>query len=225
MSLKVFMSVGRPSTREQEEAIEIIRNTLKDSGLNPRKMFQDEWSYEQPLRAIRSVIKECDGAVIIAFTRYSFPTGFELGMDGNSDVANVHLPTVWNQIEAAMAYMNDLPLFVVGEQGLLSHGLIAKHPDWNVFWTSLEPANFRSDAFRGWVTTWKEAVEGHSVSKQKKTTLDLVGIETLTIGELVKLLSHLPVSKFWALLTTIMAAFVGVATIAYKLGGGNWPWG
>ena len=159
MKQKVFISVGTALTAAQNDVADIIFQTIKAAGLDPRQMEKNEWSYDQPLRAIRRVLRECDGAVVIAFSRTSFETGMELTRSGGEDLlSSIRLPTVWNQIEAAMAHMHEIPLLVIAERGLREEGLLEGRYDWKVFWTDLGASEFKTDAFQGFLETWKDAV-------------------------------------------------------------------
>lgn len=112
--------MGSTATKEQREFIDAVLEMIKMSGLSPRIMNENEWSHEQPLRAIKKIIKECKGTVVIAFARSKFKEGIEIRKNGNRNLSDISLPTPWNQIEAAMAYSFDLPLLVVAENGLKS---------------------------------------------------------------------------------------------------------
>ena len=49
----------------------------------------------------------------------------ELTRRGGEDLlSSIRLPTVWNQIEAAMAHMHEIPLLVIAERGLREEGLL-----------------------------------------------------------------------------------------------------
>ena len=137
MTTKVFISKGSTTTVKQREFIDGVLESLEVSGLSPRIMYENEWSHEQPLVAIKKVIRECSGAVVIAFERTIIEKGVELKKDGKKKLQNIALTTPWNQIEAAMAYSFDLPLLVIAENGLKSEGLIEQGYDWNVYWTDL----------------------------------------------------------------------------------------
>jgi hypothetical protein len=218
---KVFMSVGTTGTKLQKEAADNIFAVLEASGLSPRQMERNEWSSEQPLRAIRRVIEECNGAVIVAFTRYQFPTGLERGKnDSDIVLGDTRFPTVWNQIEAALAYGRGLPLLVICENGLRDDGLLESKYDWKVFWTDFRPEELRSDRFAGFVQSWKRLVDEHVNSGIKVQSAEL-DVTKLSLG---KLLSLMTLPQLWALLAAMLSVLGAVAAAAFKLGGGKWPW-
>lgn len=191
---------------------------LENAGLSPRQMGKNEWSAEQPLRAIRRVIDQCSGTVVIAFTRYEFATGRELQKDGTSkQLEEIRLPTVWNQIEAAMAYTRDIPLLVIAENGLRDDGLLEGRYDWKVFWTDFSRTQIESPEFAGYLRSWKELVTAAS----RRKVSDGPDISSEPIG---RLLARLTVPQLWKLATAIAALLVSAVTLGYSFGIGKWPW-
>ena len=219
---KVFISVGSNGSQQQREATETIFSVIAATGLSPRQMEKNEWSAEQPLRAIRRVISECHGAVIVAFKRYEFPSGIEKGK--GDTVIPLHgtcFPTVWNQIEAALAYGRDIPLLVICENGLKEDGLLEGKYDWKVFWTDFQPADLNSERFSGFVQSWKRLVDEH-VAKGADT--GAAGELDITRISIAKLLGSLTLAQLWTVLGVAATVLTSVAAAAYKLGGGKWPW-
>jgi len=218
---KVFISAGAVATPTQQQAIEIVANCLENAGLSPRRMGVNEWSHDQPLRAIRKVIGECDGIALIAFERFAFTSGTERTKQGEIALAHKRLPTVWNQIEAAIGYANDLPLLVIAERGLWEQGLLEGMYDWNVYWTNFEPSDFRSERFTGWLQSWKAAVLAHAGRASSSSLVCELDVSKITVGELLK---RLTVVQLWALGSAIAGLLIAVASISYRIGASKWPW-
>lgn len=220
MAFKIFISMGSTATKEQRAFVDAILSSLKTMELSPRIMNENEWSYEQPLRAIRKIMKECCGAVIIAFTRTKFPSGVEIKKGEEKVLTNVSLPTPWNHIEASMAYAYKLPLLVIAENGLKSEGLIEHGYDWRVYWTDLDPNIVTTEKYRGFLNSWKKAVE--AFAKQESETVNKqLSPDKIPIGILLKSLS---IPQLWKLLAAVIAALSTIGVAAFKLGGGKWPW-
>lgn len=217
MKIKVFISKGSVATEEQRDFIDGVLDTLKTVGLSPRVMNENEWSHEQPLQAIKKVIKECNGAVIIAFSRTIFKEGIELRDGGNRELKEIALPTPWNHIEAAMAYSFDLPLLVVAENGLKPEGLIEQNYDWSVYWTDLNSQTVKSDKFKGFLLSWKKSVENFDTNKKK----GVIEPGKLKVGELIK---SLTLAQFWKIGAAIIAFLSTIIFIAFKAGSGKLPW-
>jgi len=219
---KVFISVGSNGSQHQRNATETIFSVIAATGLSPRQMEKNEWSSEQPLRAIRRVINECHGAVIVAFTRYEFPSGLEWGKnDVTISLGPTHFPTIWNQIEAALAYGRDIPLLIICETGLKEDGLLEGKYDWKVFWTDFQPGDLNSERFSGFVQSWKKLVDEHVADTVSTTEYADRDVTKLSIG---KLIGSLTLSQLWALLGVLASLLTSVAAAAFKLGGGKWPW-
>jgi hypothetical protein len=110
MASRIFISKGSAATTEQRAFVDAVLDMLETVGLSPRIMDENEWSFEQPLKAIRNIIRDCDGTVIIAFTRTKFDKGVELKKNEELPLENINLPTTWNHIEASIAYSYELTL-------------------------------------------------------------------------------------------------------------------
>ncbi|WP_367848206.1 hypothetical protein [Rhodoferax sp. WC2427] len=219
---KVFMSVGSNGTPQQVAATDQIFSVVQASGLSPRQMEKNEWTAEQPLRGIRKVIEECQGAVVVAFTRYDFPSGTEYQKNGvQAPLLNARFPTVWNQIEAALAYGRDLPLLVVCEHGLRDDGLLEGRYDWKVFWTDFSPADLASDKFSGYVASWKKLVDERASANGTATESKDVDLAKVPI---TRLLGMLNTPQIVTVVGTLGSLGAAIAAGAYKMGGGHWPW-
>jgi hypothetical protein len=218
---KVFISAGAVATPMQQQAIEIVASCLEDAGLSPRRMGVNEWSHDQPLRAIRKVIRECDGIAVIAFERVRFPNGIEHTKQGDKSLADRRLPTVWNHIEAAIGYANDLPLLVIAENGLGEQGVLESMYDWNVYWTDFSPTDFRSEKFKGWLQSWKAAVLTHAARTLRSSAATDVDVCKLTVGDLLK---RLTLPQLWGLLSALTGLLIAVASVSYRIGASKWPW-
>jgi hypothetical protein len=70
----------------------------------------------------------------------------------------VRLPTVWNQIEATMAYVRGHPLLVMLEDGLKPEGLLEQGNDWYVLTTAIDHPPFSDPESAGVFEDWKKRV-------------------------------------------------------------------
>jgi hypothetical protein len=163
----VFVSVGRSSTPEQESFIlEVERCLLEDHNLRPKTLGRNEWSSEQPLRAIKKRMQSCSGAVIIAFERVFASEAEDKGLSGiERHLRPLELTTIWNQIEASMAYTLGLPILVLAESGLRDEGLLENRYDWAVEWLSLDTQSLLQPRCRGIIADWAEQVREHSAER------------------------------------------------------------
>src|SRR6476660_9625918 len=112
--IRVFVSVGRTSTPQQQTFVESIEAHMIERGLLPQALGRNYWSSQQPLTAVHELMRQCAGAAIIAFERLRIDRAVDRrGSDAEKVMTDFGLPTVWNQIEAAMAYTRGLPLLVL----------------------------------------------------------------------------------------------------------------
>lgn len=211
MAIDVFISVGRTSTPEQEEFVSAIEKYLRDNGLEPRAIGRSDFSSQQPLKFVEHLMNQCSGTVIIAFERIHIQEGIERrGSDAEKSIRNVNLPTVWNQIEASMAYVIGQPLLVIVEQGLSSEGLLETGYDWYVQWVNIDASTLNNKEFKGVFADWKRRVEEYKQNSGFKRATE-IDVSNLTISQII---SSLKPAQLWAIIGVIVAIIVS----AYKIG-------
>jgi len=163
MTTNIFLSVGRTATVEQENFVSAVDSMLKEYHLHPRTVGRTDFTTEKPLKKILNVMKSCSGTIIIAFERFHYESGLELrGGQEETSLGNVNLPTVWNQVEAGMAYALGHPLLAIAESHLHNEGLLEDGYDWFIKWVDLTPASLRSTEFTATFEKWVENVERHA---------------------------------------------------------------
>lgn len=223
MTVDVFISVGRSSKPEHEAFISAIEQFLRDNGLNPRVVGRTDFSAIQPLTFIEQVMNECAGTVVIAFERIHIEQGLEKrGSSAEKPISSVSIPTVWNQIEPAMAYVLDHPLLVIVEKGLRSEGLLETGYDWYVQWVDIDASTLQKREFLGVFADWKDRVEDYELNGKASISHESQPIDPqeLTLSQIV---GSLKPAQLWAILGTIATALVAIAGFAYKLGTLNAP--
>lgn len=159
-------------------------------------------------------MNECSGTVVVAFERLFVEDGFEFrGGPDEEAVRSVGVPTPWNQIEAAMAYVLKHPILVITEKGLRGGGLIDRGYDWYVLPVEVRPEACQSQAFLGVVEDWKKRVETYHAKRGSPSTPSPVGVDvaSLTVSQIV---ASLKPAQMWAMLVAI----VSLLGAAYGLG-------
>ena len=217
--MDVFMSIGRTFTPEQEEFVAAVEQTVRDNQLTGRCLGRTEYSSEQPLKAIERLMTECSGTVIVAFERLYIESGIERrGSNEEKPIDGMSLPTVWNQIEAAMAYVMKQPLLVIVEDDLRSEGLLETGYDWYVQWVSLDRMILNDREFKGIFADWKRRVEEYHQNRDQVAsgTAQVIDPEKLTIGQIV---GSLKPQQLWAMGIAVAAAVPGLAYLACTLWG------
>lgn len=212
MSKNVYLSVGRTYTQAQADFVSEFEQRLRAAGLTPQTVGRTHYKNRDPLRTIADCMRDCEGAVILAFERIHIDAGHEMrGGPNPLSVAGQNLPTVWNQIEAAMAYTLGRPLLVVVEPGLRSEGLLQHGYDWYIITAQLTSALFSSPEFIGVLDDWK----GHL---SPVAPADASDVAQLSVGDLLK---RLKPGQLWATLVAIAGMVAAAATIAYSFGAVN----
>lgn len=217
MTTTVFVSAGTPADDAQLEFRDTIIRAVKTSGLTPRMMSAKDWDYKNPLRGLRRAMLNCSGAIVIAYSRYEFPSGIEKRTGEVKQLENIAFPTAWNQIEAAMAYEKGLPLLVVAQTGLKQDAMFEDTGDVRPYWTKLDPAICNADGFIGYLHSWKEDV---IATAERNKTLPDTHEKEVTVGNLF---TSLPWYEGIAVISTIIGLIIAATSIGYRLGAGEWP--
>lgn len=157
--ISVFVSVGRTSTPQQEEFVSAIEAHMAEHGLMPQALGRNYWSSQQPLRAIDELMNQCSGVAVVGFERLSVVQAIDRrGSDVEKQLGDFALPTVWNQIEAAMAYSRGLPLLVLMQEEVRAEGLLELGNDWYVKRMRLGAQATSDREFRGIFDDWRSRV-------------------------------------------------------------------
>lgn len=78
--------------------------------------------------------------------------------DRESNLEKCNIPTVWNQIEAAIAYTLKHPLLAIVESGLRPEGFLEEGYDWYIEWLDLTPGSLSEPTFTRAFEQWKQKV-------------------------------------------------------------------
>ena len=162
----IFISVAQPCNIEQQNFIDAFFQILKEYDLNPCAIGITYYSSDTPLNSIIKLMNNCNATIVIAFERIYLSNGKEKrGGPKEKDLRNQKIPSVWNQIEATMAYMLHLPIFVIAEEGIRQEGLLEECYDWRVLSVPLNKDYLNSEEFRGVIKSWAEKV--HKISNDR----------------------------------------------------------
>jgi len=214
---KIFVSVGKTSTAEQEEFVRSIEDRLRGEGLNPCTVGRNTFTAGAPLKKVSELMSECSGAVVIAFERTYFPFGTDRrGNSAAAELRDVRLPTPWNQIEAAMAYCHQRPLLIIVEEGIREEGLLERGNDWYVQRVPISKSALSTVEFNGILASWKDKMLSDSVLVNKSKPA--VDSSQLTIGQIIGALRP---AQLWSFLVAIAALLAGAFSLGAKLFGGS----
>ena len=155
----VFLSVGGGRTEPQEAFVKAIKDYFLSRDLDAKTVDEYGSTNRQPLKDVEYRMNRCYGAVVLAFERTRIVLGVSRpGATSENELKNLRLPTVWNQIEAAMAYTRGLPLLVLVEHGLQDEGMLESRYDWRVKRVNLRDPIVSDPEFLGIFEDWRRSV-------------------------------------------------------------------
>ena len=240
--LPVFVSCATPHQIAQEDFISAVDAHLKSHGCEPITVGRTKYADRLAVEATRDCIAECHGAVIIATermrvlkaTKYPDPDRPKYAEEPIGKEAH---PTIWNQMEAAMAYSKNMPMLILVQKGLKREGMLSDRFEWVGMEDDLSPALLRTEEFRQKFELWvkrvarrveserKEAEERARKESEEKARKELEEKERRAPEEkkpgerpFIEIVRSMTTKEVWAALLIVFGVFSGVATTAFKLG-------
>ena len=209
----IFLSCGTPDNEAQEAFLAAVEAYLETHDCEPQTVGRSKFTGRQPVQAARDLIGSCDGALVIAFERTRIVTGIERP-DSNAPqpIGNESHPTIWNQMEAAMAYAQRVPILTLVQPGLKRQGMLSTRLEWVALEKELTPSILLSkefcQCFDEWLGFVRDGMSSISVVKPSN-------VQDLSIGSI---LSSLKPAQLYALLSALALIISSLATVSYKLG-------
>jgi hypothetical protein len=156
----VFISIGTPCAPPQADFLDALMKLLRACDIEPRVANKTDFFTANPLKEISRIMRECDGAIVVAYERTYFDAGIEKRQSANpTQLTSVSFPTPWNQIEAAMAVALGLPIIVMVEIGLRQEGLLEDGFDWYIERLKISGDAFADKAVRSRIAAWCRRVQ------------------------------------------------------------------
>jgi hypothetical protein len=206
---KIFLSVGATYTPEQEAFVSEFETILGRYGCIRLTVGRGSYFAAQPVVSARALMEQADGVVVIAFTRTIVEKAIEKpGTAGEKEIINTCYPTVWNQLEAAMAFGLKIPLIVIVEKGLHQEAMLKDRMEYRALVTPLEVAFLKSDEFKGIFENWINIL-----SERKNNKSDILDSSELTIRQIFEALKP---GQAWKIAAALFAICASLAT------GGVW---
>jgi hypothetical protein len=210
--LLIFLSCGTPHDKSQEDFIAAVEAHLASHNCKPQTVGRSVYSARQPVEAARDLIETCHGAVVIAFERTRIVSGFERpGSPQQKIIQNESHPTIWNQMEAAMAYAQKIPILSLVQTGLKRQGMLSDRFEWSAIEDDLNPVLLATEKFRQTFSEWIVLVRKAS-EKIEEAAIDP---EQLKVGTLVKQLSA---KQVISLSLVTLGAVGSIISIAFNAG-------
>lgn len=116
---KIFLS--RPNTYDPvyNSTVKALTNFLEKRGLTPVTIGSTVFPNEMPILTIKQEMKNCSGIIILGLPQLLIENGIQKkNTNGEKKILDKEYPSVWNQIEGAMAYMFDLPIMIIAQKGI-----------------------------------------------------------------------------------------------------------
>ena len=210
--LPIFLSCGTPHTAAQEDFIAAIEAHLKSHGCTPQTVGRSVQSLRQPVEAARDLIGECRGAVVIAFERTRILQAIEKpGGETPKDIRDESHPTIWNQMEAAMAYAKQVPILTFVEKGLRRQGMLSDRFEWTALETELSPRLLTTERFQQVFDEWLR-LAGAGRPPAAAANFDPGELKLGVIW------SQLSAKQGWSTLVVVVGLLAGLAMAAFKVG-------
>jgi len=154
--INIFISRPTWITEEFQEGLNGFLSFLDTHDIKPRTLGSTDYPTESPLDEVISIMDECKGVIVLGYPQIYVTKG-KIKEVVNSDFL---LPTEWNHIEAALAYIKKLPLLIIHHKGIargiFAHGAISKF----IYERDLSKTNwFLSDNVKGALRKWKSSIK------------------------------------------------------------------
>ena len=214
MNEKVFVSVGTAYTNKQKAFVDAVVQWLQAEGLSPQILGRTVYPDKQPLKVIQETMTQCDGTLVIAFERIFVNNGEEKrgGVEQKALQSQI-IPTVWNQIETAMAYGLNQPILVLVEKGARREGLLEDKFEWLVMPVTVDANIINTREFTATLRKWFANLAKYRTERETREKKLVEGINpgSLTILQLLKVLRP---GQFWKLICAVS----GLIIAAYAVG-------
>jgi hypothetical protein len=165
VEIPVFFSRGTPFNDVQKKYVDYFKSRFEQYGL---RLETAEWSAENALLPVRQKLKEVYGCVVLAIERmHSVESIYKQGTPKETKAKSEFFTTPWIQMEAAMAYQQELPLLIFAEQKIKNEGMIelGTH-EFRIFTIHPEtPDELEEDNFKFLIKSWAEKVRKFYVEK------------------------------------------------------------
>lgn len=207
--MKVFLSVGSTYNEKQEAFVSAFETFLGQNGCERLTVGRGNFFASQPIVSARDLMQEADAVVVIAFTRLLIEKAIDKpGGESENKILDRNYPTVWNQLEAAMAFGLKLPLLIILEEGVYQEAMLKDRLEYRAIITALDTGLFSSEEFRGIFADWKLISESRSIEQH-------IDVKSMTVGKLIK---ELQPGQFWKVMVALFGLLSGVAGAAYWVG-------
>ncbi len=115
-SHRVFVSRPTALSASQERFSVALDRTFRENGLESHTVGTQDFTNRSPLAKVLEVMNSCDGACVLGLVQAKAASVVvKPGTKDRRTVTDAVFATPWNQLEAGMALIRGLPLFVICE--------------------------------------------------------------------------------------------------------------
>jgi len=198
----VFISMGNPYTESQGKFLDALIDLLRACDIEPRAINKTDYSTGSPLKDISRIMRECQGAIIVACERTYFDSGLEKRRSPQEKpLASVRYTTPWSQIESSMAFALGMPIIVIMENGLREEGLLEEKYDWYIERLDISGDAFLQKDVRSRIMAWCRRVQTETPAREQRGHITA----EMTIFELGQMLT---IKTAIGLVVALFAIFV-----------------
>ena len=120
-SFNIFVSKPNALTQTQSDFYLEFLKLLEERSLVPRTLGETDFPNNAPIHAVRDLLNKCDGVIVLGFRQMLIEKGISKYQTSKESIIDYSfLPTAWNQIEAGMAFMCNVPILILCEDGVFS---------------------------------------------------------------------------------------------------------
>jgi uncharacterized protein YjbI with pentapeptide repeats len=155
--MRVFLSKPGVLDNQQRQFVDFIGSRLEEQDMVCEALERSDYPMFGTLAEVRRLMSGCAGAVIFGFSQLKVVNGvWRSGTAEEAQVADLQLPTPWNQIEAGMAAMYSLPILLICQPGVDS-GIFNLDDSDRIYRVEL-PADESPSSFENCFANWCAAV-------------------------------------------------------------------
>ena len=165
----VFVSKPSTITEHQQEFWQQLKIRFEERSLRPRTLGATDYYNVAPIGAVKNVMDQCQGAVILGFAQTRVIEGIiKEGTEKQEALTEIVLPNLWNHIEAGMAFALELPVLIVKEARVGGGVFDLGTSDRFIHEVTLPGEKWlQSEAFLQPLNQWVEDVASHDASGRR----------------------------------------------------------
>lgn len=124
MKSNIFLSRPNKFNPVYTSTVNALIQLLKDRDLNPITIGGNIFPNSLPIKGIKEEMSSCSGIIILGIPQMLVETGLSKPRtEDQKNINNELYPSVWNQMEGAMAYMLNLPAMIIADNNLKEEGI------------------------------------------------------------------------------------------------------